>query len=74
MMETWPKEVQLVYPVSATSNTTMAVFVEDGGVRFDNAGPLPPRQVRRLIGWLNEYLEAVDINRKPMSRRRRRAR
>lgn len=64
MMETWPKEVQLVYPVSETMNATLSVFVEAGGVRLDNSGPLRPPAVRQLRRWLDEYLQAVELNRK----------
>jgi len=69
MMETWPRAIQLVYPISETTNTTLQVFVEEGGVRFDNSGPLPPRAVRQLRRWLDEYLEAVELNRKPKRRK-----
>jgi len=38
----------------------MAVFVEEGGVRFDNAGPIPAKQVKRLVIWLERYLMATE--------------
>lgn len=35
------------------------VFVEDGGVRIDNAGPFPFNEVAKLHAWLGRYLQAV---------------
>ncbi|HSE67794.1 MAG TPA: hypothetical protein VLB12_12475 [Gemmatimonadales bacterium] len=54
--------MKLRYPVSDTMDTELTVFVEDGGVRFDNAGPVPANQIPKLIDWLHQYMTAVQIN------------
>jgi hypothetical protein len=57
----YPKMIRLRYPVvhgTRSPMTDILVFVENDGVRFDNAGPIPPKQVRRLMVWCEKYLAA----------------
>ena len=35
------------------------LFVGDGGVRLDTAGPFPPTEAARLHRWLGRYLAAA---------------
>ena len=54
----YPRMLRLPYPATAPLPAVVLIFVEEGGVRLDNAGPLPPRQARRLRDWLTRYLRA----------------
>jgi hypothetical protein len=36
------------------------VFVEEGGVRIDNAGPFSPAEVVKLYKWLGSYLRVAS--------------
>lgn len=55
----YPKLIQLPYQAAPRTMAELLVFVEEGGVRLDNSGPLPPRQARRLRDWLTRYLKAA---------------
>ena len=49
------------------------IFVDvDGGVVFDNAGPFPPKEARRLHRWLGRYLAAAAEEEKRRYRAARR--
>ena len=55
----YPRRITLIYPVTPELDTSALIFVEEGGVRIDNTGPLPPEKARRLRDWLNRYLVAA---------------
>ena len=56
----FPRLLELPYLATPTMETSVTIFVEEGGVRIDNTGPLPPKQVKRLRDWLTRYLEAIN--------------
>ena len=47
------------------------VFVEAGGVRIDNAGPFPPKEMAKLHRWLGRYLAAAELVRRRRVRKKR---
>ena len=56
-----PPKKDLRYPKSIVIQGTFhmdrrLVFVEDGGVRIDNAGPFPPKEIEKLHRWLGRFL------------------
>lgn len=45
------------------------VFVENGGVRIDNAGPFPLKEARRLRDWLARFCVAAAASQRERRRR-----
>lgn len=60
MSKSYPRQIRIEYPASPTMTTDLLVFVEEGGVRLDNAGPLPPAAAKRLRDWLTRYLNVAE--------------
>jgi len=57
----YPRDISIQ---GVSPSDVRAVFVEDGGVRIDNAGPFPPKEVAKLHRWLSRYLAAADVARR----------
>ncbi len=56
----YPKgiHIQGVEPLDCRS-----IFVENGGVRIDNAGPFPLKEAVKLWSWLGRYIAAEESRR-----------
>lgn len=64
----YPRPCRLIDTAGGGQFYPTTVFVEEGGVRIDNAGPFTMREAIRLRLWLDRY---IAVARRAEARRRR---